>query len=40
MRLKVIEKNVIPKLIDVLRDANIEDMDMAKVASKALHNLV
>jgi hypothetical protein len=30
---------VIPKLIDVLRDSNIEDMDLAKVAAKALHNL-
>jgi len=31
---------LIPKLIDVLRDANIEDMDLSKVAAKALHNLV
>ena len=28
-----------PKLIDVLKDANIEDMDLSKVAAKALHNL-
>jgi hypothetical protein len=27
------------KLVDVLRDANIEDMDLSKVAAKALHNL-
>jgi hypothetical protein len=31
---------LIPKLIDVLRDANIEDMDLSKVSAKALHNLV
>jgi hypothetical protein len=31
---------LIPKLIDVLRDANIEDMDLSKVAAKALHNLI
>jgi hypothetical protein len=30
---------LIPKLIDVLRDANIEDMDLSKVSAKALHNL-
>ena len=30
---------MIPKLIDVLKDANIEDMDLAKVAAKALHNV-
>jgi ferritin-like metal-binding protein YciE len=29
----------VSKLIDVLRDANIEDMDLSKVAAKALHNL-
>lgn len=27
------------KLADVLRDANIEDMDLSKVTAKALHNL-
>ena len=27
------------KLTDVLRDANIEDMDLSKVTAKALHNL-
>jgi hypothetical protein len=30
---------IISRLIDVLKDANIEDMDLSKVASKALHNL-
>lgn len=30
---------LIPKLIDVLRDANIEDLDLSKVSAKALHNL-
>ena len=30
---------VVDKLIDVLRDANLEDMDLAKVACKAIHNL-
>jgi flagellin-specific chaperone FliS len=30
---------LIPKLIDVLRDSNIEDLDLSKVAAKALHNL-
>ena len=40
IRPKVLDKNLIPKLIDVLKDANIEDMDLAKVAAKALHNVV
>ena len=30
---------MIEKLIEVLRDANMEDMDLAKVAAKAIHNL-
>ena len=30
---------VVDKLIDVLRDANLEDMDLARVAAKAIHNL-
>ena len=30
---------VVDKLIDVLRDANLEDMDLAKVSAKAIHNL-
>ena len=39
-KLIALEPLIIPKLIDVLRDANIEDMDLSKVAAKALHNLV
>lgn len=38
-RPKILEKDVIGKLIDVLKDANMEDMELAKVAAKALHNL-
>ena len=40
-RLKMILQQpiLIPKLVDVLRDANIEDMDLSKVSAKALHNL-
>jgi len=39
-REKIVQKqNVIPKLIDVLRDSNIEDIDLSKVAAKALHNM-
>jgi hypothetical protein len=39
-REKIIEKdNIIPKLIGVLKDSNIEDIDLSKVAAKALHNL-
>ena len=39
-RQKILEKdNIIPKLIDVLRDSNIEDIDLSKVAAKALHNM-
>ena len=30
---------VVDKLIEVLSDANLEDMDLAKVAAKAIHNL-
>jgi hypothetical protein len=30
---------VVPKLIDVLKDSNIEDIDLSKVAAKALHNM-
>lgn len=33
------QPGIISKLIDVLKDANIEDMDLSKVAAKALHNL-
>ena len=39
-RPKVLDKNVIPKLIDVLKDSNIEDLELSKVAAKALHNMV
>ena len=40
-RMKILEnsQNVVPKLVDVLKDSNIEDIDMSKVVSKALHNL-
>ena len=40
-RMNILEntKGVVPKLIDVLKDSNIEDIDMSKVVSKALHNL-
>lgn len=38
-RSKVLDQGIISKLIDVLRDANIEDMELAKVAAKALHNV-
>ena len=33
------EHNVVSKLIEVLRDANLEDIELAKVAAKAIHNL-
>lgn len=39
-RPKVLDKQVIPKLIDVFKDSNIEDMDLSKVTAKALHNMV
>jgi hypothetical protein len=39
-KLTQMQPALIPKLIDVLRDANIEDMDLSKVSAKALHNLV
>ena len=39
-KLSQMQPALIPKLIDVLRDANIEDMDLSKVSAKALHNLV
>lgn len=35
----LMEHNVVNKLIEVLRDANLEDMELAKVAAKAIHNL-
>ena len=30
---------VIDKLVDVLKDANLEDMDLARVSAKAIQNL-
>jgi len=33
------ECDLISKLTDVLKDSNLEDMDLARVAAKALHNL-
>ena len=39
VRPNLLKLPVIEKLIDVLRDANMEDMDLAKVAAKAIHNL-
>jgi len=39
-RIKILEKDiVVPKLVDVLKDSNIEDIDLSKVAAKALHNM-
>ena len=39
-RVAILEKEiVVPKLIEVLRDSNIEDIDLSKVAAKALHNM-
>ena len=39
-RQKILQQQiVIPKLIDVLRDSNLEDIDLSKVAAKALHNM-
>ena len=35
----LLECDLITKLIDVLKDSNLEDMDLARVAAKALHNL-
>lgn len=34
-----LQPSMLSKLIDVLKDSNIEDMDLSKVAAKALHNL-
>ena len=40
-RMNILESstNIVPRLIDVLKDSNIEDIDMSKVVAKALHNL-
>lgn len=37
--LSITDSNVLEKLVDVLKDSNLEDMDLARVAAKALHNL-
>ena len=37
---KILDQGLVDKLVDVLRDSNIEDMELSKVASKALLNLV
>jgi hypothetical protein len=39
VRPSLLEMKVVDKLIDVLKDANLEDMELAKVAAKAIHNL-
>jgi hypothetical protein len=39
-RPKILDRGVVQKLIDVFKDANIEDMELSKVAAKALHNVV
>lgn len=38
-RPKILEKGVICKLVDVLKDSNIEDLNLSKVTAKALHNI-
>ena len=39
-RKKILEKEIVlPQLVDVLKDSNIEDIDLSKVAAKALHNM-
>ena len=40
-RMNILESttDIVPKLVDVLKDSNIEDIEMSKVVSKALHNL-
>ena len=39
VRAALMKHNVVSRLIEVLRDANLEDMELAKVAAKAIHNL-
>lgn len=39
VRPALLEMNVVDKLIDVLKDSNLEDMELSKVAAKAIHNL-
>jgi hypothetical protein len=38
-RPKILEKGTINRLIEVLKDSNIEDMDLSKVVAKAIHNM-
>jgi len=38
-RSKVLEKGAIDKLIGVLKDSNIEDLELSKVAAKSIHNM-
>ena len=35
----VSQQSLVPKLIGVLKDSNIEDFDLSKVSAKALHNM-
>lgn len=37
--LSIPEACLLEKLVDVLKDSNLEDMDLARVAAKAIHNL-
>ena len=39
VRPALLKHQVVDKLIDVLKDANLEDMDLARVSIKAIHNL-
>ena len=39
VRPALLEMNVVDKLIEVLKDSNLEDMELSKVAAKAIHNL-
>jgi hypothetical protein len=39
-RPKILERKAIEKLIDVLKDSNIEDIELSKVVAKAIHNMV
>jgi len=39
VRPALLKHQVVDKLIDVLKDANLEDMDLARVSAKAIHNL-
>ena len=39
VRPALMQHHVVGKLIEVLRDANLEDLELSKVAAKAIHNL-